>query len=161
MLVAVYLDISAAACMRKYKCHIIFLVNFFISPWVFYNNKYISLNRIYELTLCQFIHMAVAIKPYIVFFLAKIVIQTASLPLFIVIFSTVLWDALGCTVFAFVSPYKEYCKYGGWGVAPVYGYCHSLGLPLLLSLLSCKCSSSHLNDILIKKIKNKKKIKKK
>lgn len=71
-LVAVYLDISAVACMSKFKCHIIFPVNFFfffffISPRVFYNNKYMSLNRIYKLTLCQ----AAAIKPYIVFFQLK------------------------------------------------------------------------------------------
>ena len=53
-------------------------------------------------------------------------------------------------MYAFVSLCGEYCNVGG--PAPVYGYCLSLGLPLLLSLLSCKCLSFHLNDILIKYI---------
>lgn len=88
------------------------------------------------------------------FFPAKIVIQTASLSPFIVIFSTqccgMRWAVL---YLRFLVHIKNIANMGvAVGVAPVYGYCHSLGLPLLLSLLSCKCSSSHLNDILIKYI---------
>lgn len=88
------------------------------------------------------------------FFPAKIVIQTASLSPFIVIFSTqccgMRWAVLYLRLLVRI---KNIANMGVVVVvAPVYGYCHSLGLPLLLSLLSCKCSSSHLNDILIKYI---------